>query len=220
MSKPRRFRALLEPSLRYVIVRVPFVPQKVWKMRPSKRVKGTINGFAFRASLFGSAAKGHGLVINKAMQKGAHAYAGQTAEFVLEPDLDGRPFTVPRELAKLLRQYRDVGRWFETLSLSTRRYTSLVVSKPKNGETRQRRAEKMVELMMQAIVGEQDPPPILKAAFRQEPKAQAGWEAMTPVQRRDHLLEIFYYQSPEARERRTQKAVADALRIADARIEK
>ena len=37
---------------------------------------------------------------------------------------------------------------------------------------------------------------------------------MTPIRRRNHLLGIFYYQSPEAREQRTQKAVAEALRVA------
>ena len=37
---------------------------------------------------------------------------------------------------------------------------------------------------------------------------------MTPRQRRGHLLGIFYYQGPEARERRAQKAVAEALRVA------
>ena len=37
---------------------------------------------------------------------------------------------------------------------------------------------------------------------------------MTKLQRRNHLLGIFYYQSPEARERRAQKVVADALQKA------
>jgi hypothetical protein len=40
---------------------------------------------------------------------------------------------------------------------------------------------------------------------------------MTPVQRRGHLLGIFIYQSPEARERRAQKAIDEALRVAEAK---
>jgi hypothetical protein len=35
------------------------------------------------------------------------------------------------------------------------------------------------------------------------------------VQRRGHLLGIFYYQSPESRQKRTDKAVAEALKIAE-----
>jgi hypothetical protein len=42
---------------------------------------------------------------------------------------------------------------------------------------------------------------------------------MTPVQRRANLLAIFYYQSPEARERRTQKVVEDALRAGTRKAE-
>jgi hypothetical protein len=40
---------------------------------------------------------------------------------------------------------------------------------------------------------------------------------MTPVQRRGHLLGIFYYQSPEARERRAQKAVDEALHLLESK---
>jgi uncharacterized protein YdeI (YjbR/CyaY-like superfamily) len=217
MSTRQRFRALLEPTgnnLNWVIARVPFVPEKVWKTRQGKRVKGTINGFAFRTSLFGSAAKGHCVLVNKAMQKGAQTYSGEMAEFVLEPDLEERKATVPLELGKLLKQDRALARWFEALSYSVRRYTGDAVSEPKSAETRQRRAEQMVERMMLAMEGEKILPPILQVAFRHEPRAQAGWKAMTPIQRRAHLLGIFYCQSPEARERRTQKAVAEALRVA------
>jgi hypothetical protein len=34
---------------------------------------------------------------------------------------------------------------------------------------------------------------------------------MTPLQRRHHLLAIFYYRSPEARDRRISKMLEDAL---------
>jgi hypothetical protein len=37
---------------------------------------------------------------------------------------------------------------------------------------------------------------------------------MTPTQRRRHLLGIFYYRSPETRQRRTQQAVDQAIAIA------
>jgi uncharacterized protein YdeI (YjbR/CyaY-like superfamily) len=215
MSARQKFRALLEPSgdnLNWVIARIPFAPEKVWKTRKGKRIKGAINGFAFRTSLFGSAAKGYCVLVNKGMQKGAGAYAGQMAEFVLEPDLEERELTIPPELAKLLKRDRALARWFEKLSPSIRKYMSDEVSKPKSAEVRVRRAEQLAERMMLAMEGEQVLPPILQLAFRREPRAKAGWDSMTPVQRRGHLLGIFYYQSPEARERRAQKAIVEALR--------
>jgi uncharacterized protein YdeI (YjbR/CyaY-like superfamily) len=214
MSTHQRFRALLETDgsgPRFVIARLPFEPEKAWKNRPGKRVKGTINGVPFRTSLFGSAAKGYGLVVNKTLQKCAHAYSGKMAEFVLEPDLERPSATVPPELAKLMKQDRALARWFETLSSHMRKYFCDSVCQPKSPEARRRRAEKFAECMMLAMEGEQTLPPILQVAFREAPLARKGWEAMTKLQRRNHLLGIFYYQSPEARERRTQKVVADAL---------
>ena len=64
---------------------------------------------------------------------------------------------------------------------------------------------------MQAMEGELDPPPILKAAFQRQPLAQAGWEALTPAQRRNHLLGIFHYETAQGRERRTAKVIGDVL---------
>lgn len=219
MSTRQRFRSLLRPdgtNLKWVIAHVPFSPAKVWKTRSRMRVKGTINGFAFRTSLFGSAEKGYVVPVNKTMQKGAQANVGEMAEFTLEPDLEERETTVPPELAKLLKQDRALGRWFEALSYSIRKYIGDAVQKPKSPEARRRQAELMAERMMLAMEGEQTLPPILQVAFRRAPRARAGWDAMTPVQRRGHLLGIFYYQSPEARERRAQKAIDEALRVAEA----
>jgi uncharacterized protein YdeI (YjbR/CyaY-like superfamily) len=218
MSTRQRFRSLLKPdgtNLKWVIADVPFSPQKVWKARKGMRVKGTINGFDFRTSLFGSAEKGYVILVNKQMQKGAQAYAGEMAEFTLEPDLEERGAAVPPELAKLLKQDRALERWFNALSYSYRKYMSDDVRKPKSPEARRRRAEQTAERMLLAMEGEHTLPPILQVAFRRAPLAQTGWKAMTPIQRRAHLLGIFYYHSPEARERRAQKAVEEALRIAE-----
>src|ERR1700723_118534 len=150
MSTRQRFRALLEAdgtNLKWVIARVPFAPEEVWKTRRGKRVKGTINGFGFRTSLFGSKGKGDCVLVNKAMQKGAQVYAGGMAEFVLEPDLEERKDTVPSEFARLLKQERAVARFFEGLSYSMRKFISDTVREPKSAEARKRRAEQMAERM-------------------------------------------------------------------------
>jgi hypothetical protein len=214
MNERQKFRAVLEPSgdnLKWTIARVPFRPQDVWASRRGMRVRGTINGYAFRTSLFGSATKGYCVLVNKVMQKESGTRPGQSAEFVLEPDLGERELYVPPELAKVLKQDRAMTRWFEALSPSTKKYLADEVGKPKNAETRKSRAERVAERILLAMEGEHTLPPILRVAFGRETGAEAGWEAMTPVQRRSHLLGIFYYQAPEARERRAAKAVADAL---------
>jgi uncharacterized protein YdeI (YjbR/CyaY-like superfamily) len=120
-------------------------------------------------------------------------------------------------LVKLLKADRDVKKWYEQLSYSMRKDIARTITEPKSAEIRVRRAEQLVERMMLAMEGEQELPPILQVAFRRQPQAHAGWEAMTPIQRRTHLLGIFYYQGVEARQKRVDKAVEECLRIAKKR---
>jgi uncharacterized protein YdeI (YjbR/CyaY-like superfamily) len=213
----KKFRGVLQPdntALKWVIVKVPFEPAKAWPKRNRLRVKGTINGFPFRTSLFRSARDGHVLLVNKQMQKGGNVGVGGRAVVVLEPDFDERTSSVPPELEKLLKQDRKLKRWYEELSPYTRKYIGDGIASCKDPEVRVRRAEQAAERMLLAMEGERDLPPILQVAFRRQPKALAGWHAMTPVQRRGHLLGIFYYQSPESRQKRADKAVAEALKAA------
>jgi uncharacterized protein YdeI (YjbR/CyaY-like superfamily) len=88
------------------------------------------------------------------------------------------------------------------------------VDQAKGTETRRKRATAVAESLMLAMEGEVEPPPILRAAFQRQPLAQAGWAAMTPTHRRNHLLGIFYLQTVDGRERRAAKAVEECLRIA------
>jgi uncharacterized protein YdeI (YjbR/CyaY-like superfamily) len=220
MSTRKKFRGLLEPdntNLKWVIVRLPFDATKAWKKRNRLRVKGDINGFAFRTSLFGSAKGGHFLLVNKQMQKGASVAVGGMADIALEPDLEERTTTIPPELVKLLKQHGSLRKWYERLSPSTRDDIARTITGPKSPEARLRRTEQMAERMMLAMEGEHELPPILQREFARRPQARAGWEAMTPVQRRGHLLGIFYYQSPEAREKRAGKAVDEAIKVAKAK---
>ncbi|MGC2163894.1 MAG: YdeI/OmpD-associated family protein [Silvibacterium sp.] len=217
MSAQKKFRGVLQrdgTALKWVIVKVPFEPAKVWPKRNRMRVKGTINGFAFRTSLFTSALGGHVLMVNKQMQKGAEVSLGAQAEIVLEPDFEERPVVVPAEFAKLLKEDRALKKFFEQLSESARREVGNNILAVKDSAGRTRRAEWMAERMLLAMEGERELPPILQVAFRRQPRALVGWNAMTPVQRRGHLLGIFYYQSPESRQKRADKAVAEALKVA------
>ena len=216
--KPRTFRALLEPAgdaLRWVIARVPFDPAEAWPVRNGRRVRGEINGFAFRTSLFPeTGGKKHVLLINKKMQAGARAKPGGIALFRLEPDFEEREAAVPSELAKALKADRGLRRYFDALSPSMRREIGRWVSEPKSMETRVKHADRIAERLLLAMEGEHEPPPILRAAFQRQPAARQGWEAMTPIRRRNHLFAISYYQATESRERRVRVAVEDALKVA------
>jgi uncharacterized protein YdeI (YjbR/CyaY-like superfamily) len=214
----RSFIALLEPDgteLRWVIARVPFDIAKVWPVRKGRRVRGEIEGFAFRTSLFPDArGEGQVLLVNKKMQAGARARAGEKVRIWLEPDLEEREILLPAELVRALNADRRLRRWFDRLSDSMRREIGKWANEPKGPDARVKRAERLAERLMQAMEGEDDPPPVLRAAFQRQPEARKGWEALTATQRRNHLLGIFYYETPDARERRAAKAIEDALRAA------
>jgi hypothetical protein len=212
------FRAVLEPTgnaLHWVIARIPFDPAEVWPIRNGRRVHGQINGFAFRTSLFpASGGKKHILLVNKKMQSGARARPGDTAEFRLQPDLEEREAPMPAELTKELKADRALRRYYDALSPSMRRDIGRWVSEPKSAEIRQKRAGRIAERLFLAMEGEREPPPILRAAFQRQPAARLGWDAMTRIKKRNHLLGIFYYQSTEGRERRLRAAIEDALKVA------
>jgi uncharacterized protein YdeI (YjbR/CyaY-like superfamily) len=178
-------------------------------------VRGEINGFPFRTSLFpASGGNRHVLVVNKKMQSGARAKPGDTAEFRLQPDLEEREAPMPAEFGKVLRAERGLRHYFDALSPSMRRDIGRWVNEPKSPESRQKRAEQMAERLLLAMEGEREAPPILRAAFQRQPAARLGWDAMTRIKKRNHLLGIFYYRSTEGRERRVRAAIEDALKVA------
>jgi uncharacterized protein YdeI (YjbR/CyaY-like superfamily) len=212
-SVEKSFKATLErmqSNLGWVIIRIPFDVSKVWGVRGRLRVKGEINGFPFRTALFPTGKGYHFLLVNKRMQAGADARAGSTADFRLEPDLEVRKATVPVELQRAFSQYRPLQRWFDDLSYSIRKWITDGIAQPKSAEARVRRAEQIAEQLLTTMEAERELPPILKAAFARDPRAWEGWQRMSPTLRRHQLLSIFYYRSPEARDRRIAKMLEEA----------
>jgi uncharacterized protein YdeI (YjbR/CyaY-like superfamily) len=214
----KSFQATLErlrSNLGWVVIRIPFNVQKVWGTRGMFRVKGEINGFAFRTSLFPARKGEHFLLVNKKMQAGAQASEGTTAEFLLEPDTAERIVVVPLELKRILAEDKTFRRWFDALSYSIRKWISDWVVQPKSAASRVRRAEQVAEQLFSAMEAELELPPALKLAFSCEPRALEGWNLMSPSHRRGLLIAIFYYRSPDARARRVEKVVAEAIALAE-----
>ena len=202
-------------NLGWVIVRIPLDVPKVWGTRGMLKVKGEINGFAFRTSLFPTGKGYHYLLVNKRMQAGAGARPGMVARFHLQPDTEKRVAIVPRELQRILNEERSLRRWFEQLNYSTRKWITDWVTQVKSPEARGRRAEQVAEQLLATREAERELPPILKLAFARDPRAYTGWQRMSPSHRRGHLLAIFYYRSPDARDRRIAKLLDDALTFAE-----
>ena len=211
-AKAKKFKAVLEKGQRalgWTIARVPFELKELGTM-VRLRVRGEVNGFAFRTSLFPSAGGGFYLLVNRAMQAGAGVALGDTAEFRLEPDLEPREAELPHELAVLLDEEPGLREWYGGLTEYMRREIGKWVMGVKSDDARMRRAEQMAERLLATMEGERELPPVLAAAFRVRPRAKAGWSKMTPAQRRAGLMAVFYYRTPEAQRARIEKLCDEA----------
>jgi uncharacterized protein YdeI (YjbR/CyaY-like superfamily) len=220
MTKPlaKSFRATLErleSRLNWVVIHVPLDVPKVWRSRGRLKVKGEINGFPFRTSLFPTGQGRHMMLVNKQMQKGGKVVAGSVAHFRLEPDPEPRIVIVPAELKGAFAGDRQLQRWFDGLNYSTRKEISAWITQVKSAEARERRAQQIAERLLATMEAERELPPILQVAFARNSRAREGWERMSLSRRRMYLFGIFYYRSPEARARRLAKALQDAEGLAE-----
>jgi uncharacterized protein YdeI (YjbR/CyaY-like superfamily) len=210
--KAKSFTATLERlpgGLGWVIARVPFDVAKTWGTRRPK-VKGEINGYAFRTTLFPARSGGHFVLINKRMQSGSGAVPGTLAKFRLELDTEVRTVSMPAELKRAMAGDRALQRWYDALNYSTRKWITDWMTEVKSADARKRRAEQLAERLLSTMEAEQELPPLLRLAFSRTPHALAGWQRMSPSQRRGQLLAIFYYRNPDARARRLAKVVEAA----------
>lgn len=226
MAKPgnntKKFEALLERGgdrLNWTIIRIPFDVARLWGKRGQLRVKGEINGFPFRSALFPTGNGTHILMVNKQMQAGGKAVPGSKARFILEPDTAPREFKVPKELLDILRQSKQLQKYLESFSYSMRRYIALWVGEGKHADTRRRRAEQIAERLLETMEAERELPPLIQVALNHNPKARQGWELMSQIHRRSHLMGIFYYRNPESRTRRLAKAIEEMVAYSEKKLE-
>ena len=205
-------------ALGWKIVDIPFDVKKAFGKGGRVPVAGTVNGFAFRSSLFPRKDAPHFLMLNKQMQKGAGvSEVGEVVKVELELDTKGRTVSTPKLLKDAFAGDDDLLRYFEALSYSMRKWMSEYITNAKTPATKKRHAEELAEHLLEMMEGEHTPPPILQAEFTRNPKAKKGWDLMPPSHKRGHLWGIFYYKSPEAREKRLQKAVKQMVEYAEKR---
>jgi uncharacterized protein YdeI (YjbR/CyaY-like superfamily) len=219
-AKPiaRSFSAPLEylrSGLGWVVAYLPFDAASVWGSRGRPKVKGEINGFAFRTSLFPTRSGKHFLLINKRMQKGGRAVVGTKASFRLELDTEERTVTIPTELKRVLAGDRSVLRWFDKLNYSIRKWIVDWITDVKSADARVRRSEQIAEQLMSTMEAEHELPPMIQLAFARTLRAREGWDLMSTSRRRGNLLAIFYYRTPDSRARRLAKVVEEAAALAE-----
>jgi methionine aminopeptidase len=143
----KRFRVQLEKHERSEAtgILIPFDVPKVFGTRARVPVRGTINGFPYRSSIFPMGGEGcHYMAVNKSTRDGAHAKAGDTISVVMERDEEPRVITPPQDLARALKADREAQAAWEKLSYTHKKEYAKAVEEAKRPETRVRRIERAV----------------------------------------------------------------------------
>lgn len=135
------------PGGAWTRIDLPFDVAKAWGSRGRVSVKGTINGFAFRSSIFPNGNGTHHMMVNKAMKEGAAAGAGDSVSVVLEPDTAERTIAVPADLKRAVKANRAAASLFDQLSPSCRKEYVEWIDSAKREETRKTRITKAVEML-------------------------------------------------------------------------
>ena len=142
----KRFRITLEKHehSEAALMTLPFDVQKVFGTRARVPVRGTINGFAFRSSIFPKGDGRHYMVVNKEVRAGAKVKGGDTVTVQMERDDQPRTIEPPADLQRALKANKTARAAWEKLSYTRQKEYAAAVAEAKRPETRARRIEKAI----------------------------------------------------------------------------
>ena len=126
---------------------LPFDAQEVFGTRARVPVRGTINGYAFRGSLFPSGDGKHYMVVRKQLREAAGVRGGEMVSFRLERDEEPRVVTPPEDFARALKADKAAHELWGKLSYTHQREYAEHIEEAKRPETRQRRIGKSVKMI-------------------------------------------------------------------------
>ena len=132
----------------WTILKLPFRVEKVWGTRARMRVRGTINGVAYRSTIFPLRGGKHLMMVSKEMQVGANAEPGDTVKVVMQPDTAPRVVKVPPELKRALAKNKAAKQAFAKMPYPHQKEYVEAIVEAKKPETRARRIAGALKLMV------------------------------------------------------------------------
>ena len=146
----QKFKATIEsigPGGAWTRIALPFDAPKVFGSKGRTSVRGTINGHAFRSSIFPNGDGSFHMMMNKALLAGAEAGAGDRVDVVMEKDEGGRALATPPDFARALAKSPAAKRTFGAKTDAFRNEYIVWIASAKQDETRKRRIAKAVDLI-------------------------------------------------------------------------
>ena len=135
------------PGNAWTFLAIPFDVQKAFGSKARVPVVGTINGFPFRNSLLPEGDGTHSMMVNKTLQKGAKATAGDTVAVVIERDKMPRSVTVPEDLKLILAKHKPAETAFAKLAYSHKKAFLDWIDSAKRPETRAKRLKETIDML-------------------------------------------------------------------------
>ncbi len=148
----KQFKAKLVPEgegRAWTILKIPFRVEKVWGTRAMMRVRGTINGIAYRSTIFPLRDGSHLMMVSKEMQASANAKPGDTVKVVMQPDTAPRVVKAPPELKKAFAKNKAAKVAFEKMPYSHKKEYVEAIVEAKKPKTRARRIEGVLKMMVE-----------------------------------------------------------------------
>lgn len=147
MSDMREFEgALLRPPGvgTWVYVDVPFDAAEAYGAKGQIRVRGTVNGAAFRSSLLPHGNGRHYLVVGGPLRCAAGAEVGDVVRVAIEPDTEERTIEVPPDLQEALEARPEALDFFAGLAYTYRKEYVDWIESAKREQTRASRVSQAV----------------------------------------------------------------------------
>ncbi|HEU0129469.1 MAG TPA: YdeI/OmpD-associated family protein [Mycobacteriales bacterium] len=146
------FEAVIEPARPGgtgggAVVRLPDEVAAAFGTRRQVRVRGTVDGVAYRGNLMPTGGGAFCLGVHKATREAARRTFGDTVRVTVERDDEPREVDVPPDLQAALDADPAARAAFDRLAPSHRREHADAVAGAKRPETRARRVEKTLEML-------------------------------------------------------------------------
>lgn len=135
---------LLDPGGPGAYVEVPLDIEALFGKKRLK-IQALIAGHPYRGSMVRMGGPAHVLIVLKEIRQKAGLAFGDLVEVTFWEDLDERVIELPVELEKALASDQRLREIFDGMSFTHRREWAMYVSEAKQEQTRQRRAQKVLE---------------------------------------------------------------------------
>jgi len=123
---------------------IPFDVEKVFGKKGQVKVKGTVNGIAFRSSLMPHGDGTHFLVVNRSVRDAARVDIGHKIKIVLEADTEERVVALPPDFERALAKSKASRTAWDKISYPHKKEYLDWITDAKKEETRKRRIEKAI----------------------------------------------------------------------------